>query len=194
MIDVAAGRALGELLAEAVQRLPPLLAIAISYETAQTDPAVYLAYETVDHCMARLKTSLSNSAVSAFEQRMARFVGDDEHFAVADRLGDRIGSIFNTGNWLNPADPVLLDRDPVIDAWARRAFGAILESLTDPAETVAARHQAASNHLRGTLWHAIDHARQTCPLGSWPAISFVQSFDDNSDELLLTIALRRNVR
>jgi hypothetical protein len=194
MIDADAGRALGGLLVEAVQRLPPLLALAISYETAQTDPAVYLAYETVDHCMARLRTSLSHSAVNAFEQRMARFVGDDEHFALNDRMGDRIGSIFNTGNWLNPADPVLLDRDPLIDAWAHRAFGAILDSLSGPAETVEARHQAASSDLRGTLWHAIDHARQICPPGAWPAISFVQSFDDNSDELLLTIALRSSLR
>jgi hypothetical protein len=40
MIDEDAGRAIGDLIVEAVVRLPQLLAVAISYETAQERPAL----------------------------------------------------------------------------------------------------------------------------------------------------------
>jgi hypothetical protein len=193
MIDEDAGRALGDLIVQEVARHPQLLAVAISYETAQSGPAMYLAYETAEHCMERLRGSLTNEKVADFEARTGRYTGDDEHFALQDRLRDRIGAIFNTGNWINPADPVLLDRDPIVDAWAKKAFQAILDSLQDPQETVEARHTEASNHLRGTLWFAIDYARQHAA-GPWPPISFVQSFDDYSDELILTIAQRKALR
>jgi hypothetical protein len=43
MIDENAGRAIGNIIVREVLRLPPLLAVAISYETAQTGPAMYLA-------------------------------------------------------------------------------------------------------------------------------------------------------
>jgi hypothetical protein len=193
MIDEDAGRALGDLIVQEVARHPPLLAVAISYETAQERPAMYLAYETAEHCMERLRGSLSNENVAAFEARTGRYTGDDEHFALQDRLRDRIGAIFNTGNWINPADPVLLDRNPVIDAWANRAFQAILDAIRGPEETVEARHAEASADLRGTMWFAIDYARQHAT-GRWPPISFVQSFDDSSDELITVMATRASVR
>jgi hypothetical protein len=193
MIDEDAGRALGDIIVEEVVRHPPLLAIAISYETAQSAPALYLAYETAEHCMERLRKNATNAAAADMEAFASRHTGDDEHFAVSDRLGRKIGDIFNTGNWVNPADPVLLDRNPIIDAWAARAFQAILDAIEGPADTVEARHTAASADLRGTLWFAIDHARQHAT-GRWPPISFVQSFDDASDELITVMAKRASVR
>jgi hypothetical protein len=192
--DEIAGRAIGDVIVQELAQHGTLFAVAIGYETAQEHPALYLAYETSEHCMGRLRKSLSNKAVLDFEARVGRQTGDDEHFALQDRLRDRIGEMFNTGNWINPADPVLLGRDPVIDDWANRAFQAILDAIRGPEDTITAQHTKAESHLRGTLWHAIDHARQTCPAGRWPPISFVQSFDDNSDELIMTIATRKPVR
>jgi hypothetical protein len=193
MIDEDAGRAIGDIIVQEVARHPPLLAVAISYETAQERPAMYLAYETAEQCMERLSDALSNEKVAAFEALTGRHTGDDEHFALQDRLRDRIGPIFNTGNWINPADPVLLDRNPIIDAWANRAFQAILDAIHGPEETVEARHAEASADLRGTMWFAIDYARQHAT-GRWPPISFVQSFDDSSDELITVMATRASVR
>jgi hypothetical protein len=143
--------------------------------------------------MERLRGELSNEKVAAFESRTSKYTGDEEHFALLDRLRDRIGSIFNTGNWINPADPVLLDRNLIVDAWAKRAFQAILDALRQPEENVEARHAEASAHLRGTLWFAIDYARQHAT-GRWPPISYVQSFDDYSDELITVMATRASAR
>jgi hypothetical protein len=193
MIDEDAGRALGDIIVREVMGLPPLLAVAISYETAQTHPAMYLAYETAEHCMERLKSRCTNAAAAESEAFASRHTGLDEHFAISDRLGRRIGDVFNTGNWINPAHPVLLDRNPIVDAWANRAFQAILDAIRGPEETVEARHAEASADLRGTMWFAIDYARQHAA-GRWPPISFVQSFDDNSDELILTIAQWKALR
>lgn len=194
MIDANAGRALGDIIVQEVKRHGELFAVAISYETAQSAPALYLAYETAEHCMARLTKASANAAVSEFEARVGSYTGDDEHFAVSDRLRDRIGSIFNTGSWINPADPVLLDRDPIVDAWANRAFQEILDSLNIEDEDAKVRtHTDASRDLRGTLWFAIDYARQHAA-GPWPPVSFVQSFDDHSDELILTITKRKALR
>jgi hypothetical protein len=193
MIDEDAGRAIGDIIVEEVLRHPPLLAVAISYETAQERPALYLAYETAEHCMKRLRADLTNEKVAAFEARTGKYTGDDEHFALQDRLRDRIGTIFNTGEWVNPADPVLLDRNPIIDAWANRAFQAILDAIRGPEETIKASFAAASADLSGTLWFAIDYARQHAT-GRWPPISFVHSFDDYSDELITVMATRASVR
>jgi hypothetical protein len=194
MIDEPAGRALGAIIVQEVARHPQLFAVAISYETAQSAPALYLAYETAEHCMERLRSSLSNTAVGEFEARTGRYTGDDEHFAVQDRLRDRIGSILNTGNWINPADPVLLDRDPIVDAWAKRAFQAVIDALSIEDEDAKVRaHTDAARALRGTLWFAIDHARRQA-LEPWPPVSFVQSVDDYSDELITTMATRKPLR
>lgn len=194
MIDEAAGRALGDIIVREVAQHGELFAVAISYETAQSGPALYLAHETADHCMQRLRRASANAETTAFETRVGRFTGDDEHLAVADRLRDRIGTIFNTGHWINPADPVLLERDPIVDAWAAQAFQAILESLKIEDENAMLRaHTESSAALRGTLWFAIDHARRHT-VGPWPPVSFVQSFDDNSDELILTITQRKALR
>jgi hypothetical protein len=196
MINEDAGRAIGDIILREVARLPPLFAVAINYETAQTHPAMYLAYETAEHSMARLKAGSTNAAAKEFEARVSRYTGDDEHFAIDDRLGSKIGDIFNTGNWINPASPVLLDTDtpnPIIEAWATRAFAAILLAVQGPDETIEAAHAAAAAEIRDTFWFAIDYARQHAT-AKWPPISFVQSFDDHSDELILTIATRKPLR
>jgi hypothetical protein len=120
MINEDAGRAIGDIIVREVSRLPPLLAVAISYETAQTGLAMYLAYETAEHCMARLRANATTAVAIELEGRLSRYTGEDEHFASSDRLGRKIGEIFNTGHWINPASPVLLDidnPDPVIEAW-----------------------------------------------------------------------------
>jgi hypothetical protein len=67
MVDEHVARALGTLLVDEIARLPELLAVAISYETAQATPALYLAHETLAHCMQGLRTELSNDKVTAFE-------------------------------------------------------------------------------------------------------------------------------
>jgi hypothetical protein len=193
MIDENAGRALGDLIVQEVARHPQLLAVAISCETAQSGPAMYLAYETAEYCMERLRKTATNVAAADIEARASRYIGDEEHFAVSDRLSRKIGDIFNTGNWINPADPVLLDRDPIVDEWAKRAFQAILDAIRGPAETVGARHAQANADLNGTMWFAIDYARQHAA-GKWPPISFVQSFDDNSEDLITVMATRASVR
>jgi hypothetical protein len=191
VVDESAGRAIGDIIVREVHRLSPLLAVAINYETAQQQPAIYLAYETADHCMERLRKSLSNKAVSEFEGRVGKYTGEEEHFALQNRLRDRIGDIFNTGEWINPADPVLLDRDPIIDGWANRAFSAILEAIrVEDQETRVRLLTEALDHLRGTLWFAIDYARQHAT-GKWPPISFVQDFDDSSADLITVMATRK---
>jgi hypothetical protein len=193
-VDENAGRALGDIIVQEVARRGQLFAVAISYETAQSTPALYLAYETAEHCMERLRKSLSNKAVSEFEGRVGRYTGDDEHFALQGRLRDRIGDIFNPGEWINPADPVLLDRNPIVDDWAHRAFQAILASLRiDDDDARVRAHTESSSALRGTLWFAMDYARQHAA-GPWPPVSFVQDFDDHSDELIMAITMRKPVR
>jgi hypothetical protein len=195
MINEAAGRALGDIIVREVARLPPLLAVAIGYETAQSAPAMYLAYETAEHCMARLKAGATNAAATELGARLSRYTGTDEHFAIADRLGRKIGDIFNTGHWINPASPVLLDidkPDPIIEAWANPAFEAILIAIRGPEETKESAHAAAAAELRDTFWFAIDYARQHATV-PWPPISFVQSFDDYSADLITTITTRRHV-
>jgi hypothetical protein len=195
MIDGQAAQAIGAIIVREVERLPQLLAVAISYETAQSQPALYLAYETAEHCMTRLRANATNASIAEVEARRSRYTGDDEHYAVSDRLGRQIGDVFNTGNWINPASPFLLDidkPDPVIQAWANRAFAAILDAVRVDDEDIMRRlHRQASEHLRGTLWAAIDHARRTCPADRWPPISFVQSFDDQSEELITVMATRQ---
>jgi hypothetical protein len=195
MINEDAGRAIGDIIVREVSRLPPLLAVAIGYETAQSGPAMYLAYETAEHCMQRLKASATNAAATELEARLSRFTGADEHFAITDRLGRNIGNIFNTGNWINPASPVLLDIDspnPIVETWANRAFEAILIAIRGPEDTIKAAHAAAEAEIRGTFWFAIDYARQHAT-GKWPPISFVQSFDDYSQDLITTITTRTYV-
>jgi hypothetical protein len=195
MINEDAGRAIGDIIVREVSRLPPLLAVAISYETAQTGPAMYLAYETAEHCMARLRANATTAVAIELEGRLSRYNGEDEHFASSDRLGRKIGDIFNTGHWINPASPVLLDinkPDPVIEAWANRAFEAILIAIRGPEATMEAAHAAAAAEIRGTFWFAIDYARQHASV-PWPPISFVQSFDDNSADLITTIATRKHI-
>jgi hypothetical protein len=195
MINEDAGRAIGDIIVREVYRLPPLLALAISYETAQTQPAMYLAYETAEHCMQRLRAKSTNAEAAKWETFAARHSGQDEHFAITDRLGHKIGDIFNTGNWINPASPVLLSidkPDPIIEAWANRAFEAILLAIRGPNEAIAAAHAAAESEIRDTFWFAIDYARQHAT-GRWPPISFVQSFDDYSADLITTIATRTHV-
>jgi hypothetical protein len=190
VIDKKAAIALGNLIVEEVERLPSLLAVAIFYETAQTAPALYLAYETAENCMQRLKSTLSNDSVLNYENRVGRYVGENEHFALQDRLGDRIGTIFNTGFWQDPASPVLLGYDPIVDVWATDAFQAIHDSLSALDHEVEIKVTAANAHIRATLWHAIDHARQHCKAGKWPPISFIQSVDDYSADLITCIATR----
>jgi hypothetical protein len=195
MINEDAGRAIGDIIVREVSRLPPLLAVAISYETAQTGPAMYLAYETAEHCVARLRANATNAAAAELEARLSRFTGADEHFAISDRLGRKIGDIFNTGHWINPASPVLLDTDnpdPIIEAWAGRAFEAILTAIRGPEETMEAAHAAAAAEIRGTFWFAIDYARQHATV-PWPPISFVQSFDDSSADLITIMTTRTHV-
>jgi hypothetical protein len=195
MINEDAGRAIGDIIVREVASLPPLLAVAIGYETAQTGPAMYLAYETADHCLKRLRANATNAAATELEARMSRFTGADEHFAITDRLGRKIGDIFNTGNWINPASPVLLDidkPDPIIEAWANRAFEAILIAIRGPEEMIKAAHAAAEAEIRGTFWFAIDYARQHASV-PWPPISFVQSFDDHSGDLITVMATRTHV-
>jgi hypothetical protein len=195
MINEDAGRAIGDIIVREVARLPPLLAVAISYETAQTGPAMYLAYETAEHCMKRLKAYATNAAATELEARLSRYTGADEHFAITDRLGSKIGDIFNTGNWINPASPVLLDIDKpdlIIEAWANRAFEAILIAIRGPEEMIKAAHAAAAAEINDTFWFAIDYARQHAS-GKWPPISFVQSFDDHSADLITTITTRTHV-
>jgi hypothetical protein len=195
MIDEHAGRAIGDLIVEEVARLSPLLAVAVVYETAQTGPAMYLAHETAEHCMERLRKAATNAATAAFEARASRSTGDDEHFAITDRLGRNIGDIFNPGNWINPASPVLLDidkPDPIIEAWANRAFEAIISAIQGPEDSIETAHEAAEAHIRGTFWFAIDYARQHATV-PWPPISFVQSFDDYSADLITTIATRKHI-
>jgi hypothetical protein len=195
MINEDAGRAIGDIIVREVARLPPLLAVAIGYETAQAGPAMYLAYETAEHCMKRLRASATNAAAAELEARLVRYTGTDEHFAITDRLGSKIGDIFNTGNWINPASPVLIDidkPDPIIEAWANRAFEAILIAIRGPEEMIKAAHAAAAAEINDTFWFAIDYARQHAS-GKWPPISFVQSFDDNSADLITTIATRTHV-
>jgi hypothetical protein len=195
MINEDAGRAIGDIILREVHRLPPLLAVAISYETAQTRPAMYLAYETVEHCMGRLRADATNAEAAKSEAFAARHTGPDEHHAIRDRLGHKIGDIFNTGNWINPASPVLLDSDkpdPVIEAWANRAFEAILLAIRGPEETIEAASAAAEAELRDTFWFAIDYARQHAT-NKWPPISFVQSVDDYSADLITTITTRKHV-
>jgi hypothetical protein len=195
MIDEVAGRAIGDIIVREVARLSPLLAVAICDETAQSGPAMYLAYETAEHCMERLRKTATNVAAADIEAFASRHTGDDEHFAVSDRLGRKIGDIFNTGNWINPASPVLLDiakPDPIIEAWANQAFEAILTAIQGPEETIEVRHAAASADLGGTLWFAIDYARQHATV-PWPPISFVQSFNDSSEDLITTIASRKHI-
>jgi hypothetical protein len=195
MLDEAAAQALGAIIVREVERLPQLLAVAISYETAQTHPALYLAYETAEHCMTRLRAQATNARAAEAEAYRSRFSGEEEHHAVTHRVGWQIGDIFNTGNWINPASPILLDvdkPDPVIEAWANRAFAAILDAVrVDDYNERVRLHRLASEHLRGTLWAAIDHARRSCPAGKWPPVSFVQSFDDQSEELIRVMATRQ---
>jgi hypothetical protein len=190
MIDEQAAQALGNIIVAEIGCHPPLLAVAISFETAQTHPALYRAYETAESCVLRLRARLTTEAVAAFENWQVRYEAEE---ALRNRLGQRIGDVFNTGNWTNPADPVLLDRDAIIDAWANRAFAAILDAIrVDDEDTKFRRHAAAYDHLRGTLWAAIDHARRTCPPGRFPPISFVQSFDDDSVDLITVMATRKS--
>jgi hypothetical protein len=196
MINEDAGRAIGDIILREVATLPSLLAVAITYQTAQEQPAMYLAYETAEHCMERLRAGAANAEAAKWEAFANRHTGPDEHFAISDRLGRRIGDIFNTGHWINPASPVLLDSDrpePIVEAWAKRAFEAILLAVRGLEESKEAAHTAAAAEIRDTFWFAIDYARQHAT-GNWPPISFVQSFDDQSEELILTIATRKAVR
>jgi hypothetical protein len=192
MIDDIAATILGRVIATELERLPQLLCLAVCYETAQSEPAIYLAYETLDACMARLRQAASNADTRAREARLERYVGEDERFAVQDRLGDQIGSVFNPGAWTNPADPVLLDRDPLFDAWARRAFQALLDTIARPQEDPQREDAAvaAHKHIRLTLWGGIDHARRLTVGAIFPPISFVHSFDDSSADILTCIAQR----
>jgi hypothetical protein len=63
---------------------------------------------------------------------------------VDGRLDERIGSLPKTGHWKNPASPALLDVDPLVDAWAKSAFQAVLDSLKikDAAAMKAAHFKA----------------------------------------------------
>jgi hypothetical protein len=195
MINEDAGRAIGDIIVREVSKLPPLLAVAITYETAQTHPAMYLAYETAEHCMERLRAKATNDEAAKWEAFANQHTGPDEHYAIHDRLGHKIGDIFNTGSWINPASPVLLDSDkpdPVIEAWANRAFEAILLAIRGPEENITAAHAAAEAEIRDTFWFAIDYARQHAA-GTWPPISFVQSVDDYSADLITTMTTRTHV-
>jgi hypothetical protein len=190
--DAAAERMSALMLAK-LATLPPVMALAIEYQTAQALPAIYFAHEDVDYCMARLRKYASTEKRKSSEQLYA---GYPEHDAVTSRLKDQLGLIANPGNWKNPADPVFHREadgvlDPVIAAWAIPVFQAYVESL---ASTDGALSSYLSQHIRDTFWMALDKARR-CPGNVvWPALSFVHNFDDESDELLQLMTLRAPIR
>jgi hypothetical protein len=191
----AAASRMAQMIVAHLQSIPPVMAVAIEYQLAQSEPAIYLAYEDVDHRMRELREYASTEKRAASEARYGR---NPEHEAVTGRLKEQIGLILNTGYWAHPADVAFHVRDgetnaydPVIATWAYPAFQSYVDSLTgdDPA-----RSSLLAQHIRDTFWMAIDEARRTSTNIVWPAFSFVHNSDDESDELLQVITLRAPVR
>jgi hypothetical protein len=170
-----------------VKEKAPLLAIAIHYETGQMNPALYLSYETLDHCMERLRGLAQPEVVKAYaddvEHQRANDVEDKfrHNWAQREAISAVVGPLLDTGYWANPADDFLGD-DPDIQKWAADLFGT---NLTDEERAKRSEEGATTQleHLRTTLWAVHDEARRT-NTGGWPPFSFVVSYDDESQYLL----------
>jgi hypothetical protein len=170
-----------------VSEKAPLLAIAIHYETGQTNPALYLSYETLDHCMERLRDLAKPEAVKAYVDRVERQRANDiedkfqHNWAQGEAVSAVVGPLFDTGYWMAPADDFLGD-DPDVQKWAADLFGT---KLTDEQreKRTEEEYTAQLEHLRSTLWAVHDEARRT-NTGGWPPFSFVVSFDDEAQYLL----------
>ncbi len=191
MIDTNAAELLGNVIVSEMAKLPPLAAIAIFFETGQGAPVFYLAHETSEHALTRLN-AFADERIAEVQQEHDDLVGNGPQARIAklasnlsalpylhqQAIGDHCNGLLETGYWINPADPVLFEVDPVIDAWAIGAFAA----LSGKSE---AEFYAAYADLTGTFWAALDHARKTA--ATWPPIAFVASFDDTGGGLPVAI-------
>jgi hypothetical protein len=175
---------LASLVVQTIQQEPPLLAVAIFFETCQPEPAFYLCYETHESCMERL---LGLAKPAKFQQNMGFVQSALEagtQFLEREILNQQVGQIFNPGYWMNPADPVLYGFDPILDAWAKEAFGAVEQAVHDGKDS-----SLPTQELRSILWQALDEARLL--FRPWPPISFVISVDDYMPDLLPLITTRK---
>ena len=179
-----------------LEKFPPRLAVALWYQTGQSQPDVLLCHESLENCMNGLLKETGPAAVTTRIERLARtrdqaVTENRPDWLQLEILRAQLGPIFDPGNWSNPADPVFLDvvDEPAIHAWATAAFGAIEARRALPEAEQTAAFYAADQHIRSTLWAALDEARRTVK-GQWPPVSFVISCDEAMDGVLTRIVER----
>jgi hypothetical protein len=180
-IDIS--KRLASLVVQTIQQKPSLLAVAIFFETCQPEPALYLCYETQEYCIERLLGLAKPANVQENMGFIQRAAEAGEQFLEQEILNQQVGQIFNPGNWVNPADPVLYGFDPIVDAWVKEAFGAVEQAINDGQDS-----SVPTQELRSILWQALDEARLL--FRPWPPISFVISVDDYMPDLLPLITSR----
>jgi hypothetical protein len=197
VIDTTAAQLISELVVREVAKLPALHGLAICFETGQSAPAFYFAYETVEHGVTRLNEFADNAIANMHAHRdrlVAKGAQPDIDTITSDLsalsylhqdiIGKHCNGLLETGYWVNPASPVLYEVNPIIDAWASAAFAALSSDKTE-AEWMAAYHD-----ITGTFWAAIDVARRASV--TWPPIAFVCSFDDTGGSLSRVIGTRHD--
>lgn len=169
-----------------VKEKGPLLSVVIFYETAQSCPALYLAYETLEHCMDHLRGLGAPEAVAKGRDALDRQLKNDRDapghgYAEREVIESIVGPLLNPGYWVAPADDLLTD-EPDVAAWAADLFGTNLTN-DQQANMSSDDRYAQLKRLNDTLWLVLDEARRTNTSG-WPPISFVMSFDNETQFLL----------
>jgi hypothetical protein len=194
MHDVA--ERIARIIVSTLEAKTPRLAVALLFQVGQSEPDVLLCHESFEHFYEDLKKRARPDVVNADIARLAKtrdeaVAQDRMDWLYNERASEQIGYLFNTGNWVNPADPVILDgaAEPEIHAWAKSAFGALEARYDLPEAEQTPAFYAAEQHIRDVLWAAIDHARKTFS-GNWPPIAFVASQDDEMMSILELITLR----
>jgi hypothetical protein len=194
-MNEAVAELLGNLIVSELTKLPSLSALAIFFETGQTNPTFYFAYETVDHALTRLN-EYADGKVKEMQTRHDRLIasgaqGDIDQLASdlsalpylhQSLIGSHCNGLLETGYWANPASPVLYEVDETIDAWANTTFAVLGRNQSED------QFYATYAELTSTFWAAIDHARRTAP--TWPPIAFVTSFDNTGGDLPRAIITR----
>jgi hypothetical protein len=190
--------ALGRFICGVLEHKPPQFGLAFVFATGQGHPVLYLATQSGNQAQKTIRDlaqqqlnefgSILNSLVAnqvtevieKLERKQLEHPGTLEiatgHFAAAT---------FDTGYWDNPAGEILDECGPAITEWATRAFQAISDAPDEDG------FYAALDHLRLTLWAALDFARKRFE-GTWPSISFVQSVDDNMHQFPSILTERKS--
>lgn len=177
---------LAQLINHNLLQQPPLLSVAIFYETCQSEPALYLCYETVENALARFAKMSTPEFLTTQNDRYQQAIATDRDFLPKEVLRNQLGPIFDPSYWANPADPVLYGVDSIVDQWVKSAFDAIANAIQAGESSTQVRAD-----LRSGLWNALDAARRTYP-GNWPPVSFVKSVDDYMENILTYMVTRND--